>query len=84
MTSHLIPLPLVVLLSLLLISNNALISAAPQPGPIGKSIGLSRRRPGPVNGSFEEWGLWAKNQKEILQSKYGGQKVEKRTSGMNL
>lgn len=35
--------------------------------------------------SVEDWGLWAKKQKEILQTKYGGQKVQKRaTSGLNL
>jgi len=45
---------------------------------------LTRRRPGPVNGTADDWGLWFKNQREILESKYGAPKVDKRATGFNL
>ncbi|KAF9785153.1 acid protease, partial [Thelephora terrestris] len=52
-------------------------------GPI--SVDLLRKRYGPANqSSVEDWGVWAKNQKEILRSKYGQNSNSRRSSGENL
>lgn len=86
MSSLTLPQSLVALLSLLSLFNNALVFAAPRPSltTSNQIIPLTRRSPGPTNGTYEQWGLWAKNQRELLQTKYGGQKVQKRGSGYNL
>lgn len=52
-------------------------------GPV--SIGLLRKRYGPTNhSSVDDWGTWAKNQKDILRNKYGQDSNLKRSSGENL
>jgi cathepsin D len=76
--------PLLVVLSLL---DSSAVFAAPQTGAsntAGQVMSLTRRRPGPPSGTAEDWGLWAKNQREILQSKYGVPTVARRASGENL
>jgi len=52
-------------------------------GPI--SVNLLRKRYGPTNqDSIEDWGVWAKNQREILRGKYSEDSNSKRSSGVNL
>ena len=52
-------------------------------GPI--KVDLLRKRYGPANqSSLEDWGVWAKNQKEILINKYSQNPNSKRSSGQNL
>lgn len=64
------------------------ILALPNPraassGPI--TVDLLRKRHGPANQSSEEdWGAWAKNQRQILLSKYSQSTSSKRSSGENL
>lgn len=74
-----LPLNLAVLLSA--ITSNVL--AIPQPiPPTGLSMNLLKRtRP---TRTEEEWGAWAKSQKDMLTTKYGGAQVDKRSSGTNL
>lgn len=52
-------------------------------GPI--SVNLLRKRYGPVNqSSVEDWGVWAKNQRDILRAKYSQGSNSRRSSGQNL
>ncbi|KAF8552734.1 acid protease [Imleria badia] len=48
----------------------------------GQSITLSRRQP--TVRSVEDWGAWAKNEREALRVKYGGSPLSKRSEGTNL
>lgn len=49
------------------------------------SVGLMRKRYGPANkSSVEEWGVWAKNQRDILHNKYAQNSELRRSSGENL
>lgn len=51
--------------------------------PSGQSLGLLRRAPSPR--TADEWGVWAKNHKDVVTSKYGGTGTnQKRSSGTNL
>jgi cathepsin D len=51
--------------------------------PSGQSLGLFRRAPSPR--TADEWGVWAKNHKDVVTSKYGGTGPnQKRSSGTNL
>ena len=57
--------------------------AAPDPFPASdQSITLSRRQP--AVRSVEDWGAWAKNEREALRVKYGGSPLSKRSEGTNL
>jgi hypothetical protein len=52
-------------------------------GPI--NVNLLRKRYGPVNqDSVEDWGAWAKSQREILRNKYSQDSNSKRSSGENM
>jgi len=52
-------------------------------GPI--SVNLLRKRYGPADqDSVDDWGLWAKNQREILRNKYSQDSNSKRSTGKNL
>ncbi|OJA21662.1 hypothetical protein AZE42_09551 [Rhizopogon vesiculosus] len=56
--------------------------AAPQTGTAaGQSIPLIRRAP-PIR-TVDDWGAWAKNERETLTAKYGGS-LAKRSTGTNL
>lgn len=74
------------LLSLIQLAPSVL--SAPNPraassGPI--TVDLLRKRHGPANrDSVEDWGRWAKSQREILQNKYNRDSNSKRSSGENL
>jgi len=79
------------LLFLLIQLTPSVISAPSEPsrpraassGPI--SIGLLRKRYGPADqNSLDDWGVWAKNQREILRNKYNQDPNSKRSSGENL
>ncbi|KAF9650149.1 aspartic peptidase A1 [Thelephora ganbajun] len=49
------------------------------------SVSLLRKRYGPANGtSVDDWGVWAKNQRDILRSKYSQDSNSRRSSGENL
>lgn len=73
-----LPLSLALLLSL-----NQDVLAVPQTTtPPGVSMSLLRRSPSPK--TAEEWGVWAKSNKEMLGAKYGGSQPQKRSSGTNL
>ncbi|KAF9526092.1 aspartic peptidase A1 [Crepidotus variabilis] len=70
--------------SVLLLSVSVPISAAPQAtSQNGQMATLVRRRQGLH--TDEEWGKWAKNQRDYLLAKYDqGNPYEKRSSGTNL
>jgi len=73
------PFPLSLLLSFL-----SHVLATPNPiGPAGQTINLLRRSPG--DRSAEAWGVWAKNNRDRLTSKYGdSDTLRRRGSGTNL
>jgi cathepsin D len=57
--------------------------AAPDPLPTsGQSITLARRQPSVR--TAEDWGVWAKNEREALKVKYGASPPSKRSQGTNL
>lgn len=57
------------------------VSASPTPQQNGLSISLRRKvRPR----SVEDFGIWAKNHRNGLMSKYGGNHSQKRSTGTNL
>ncbi|KAJ7224259.1 acid protease [Mycena pura] len=57
------------------------VSASPTPQQNGLSISLRRKvRPR----SVEDFGVWAKNHRNGLMSKYGGNHSQKRSTGTNL
>ncbi|KAI9573802.1 acid protease [Boletus coccyginus] len=63
----------------------SLQTAIAAPGPLptsGQSIGLTRRQPSVR--TVEDWGAWAKNEREALKAKYGGSSPSKRSQGTNL
>jgi len=69
----------------ILLCLSAQASAAPQTdaGPLaGQTMALKKRAPSPK--SMDEWGVWAKNNREGLEAKYGDDQLQKRTSGTNL
>lgn len=69
--------------SVLAAPNRPSRSRATSPGPV--SVNLLRKRYGPVNqNSVDDWGVWAKNQREILRNKYSQDSNSKRSSGENL
>lgn len=49
------------------------------------NMGLLRKRHGPANqSSVDDWGVWAKNQRDILRNKYDQNPNSKRSAGQNL
>ncbi|KIK81195.1 hypothetical protein PAXRUDRAFT_199653 [Paxillus rubicundulus Ve08.2h10] len=50
--------------------------------PAGQSISLARRPP--AVRSVDDWGSWAKNEREVLLTKYGATFPRKRGEGTNL
>ncbi|THH11877.1 hypothetical protein EW146_g7899 [Bondarzewia mesenterica] len=68
-------------LALLISASDTLARAAPR-APRELHVPLVRRAP--AQRTAEEWGLWAKEQKNVLEVKYGGAQTQKRASGMNL
>ncbi|KAI0057208.1 acid protease [Artomyces pyxidatus] len=76
-------LPTTLSLALLLSAEDALAAPKTSSQPRELHIPLSRRPV--VQRSDAEWGLWARQQKEMLESKYGAEPSRrKRTSGYNL
>ena len=76
-----LPLSLAILLCT---SYNAL--AAPR-NDLSARESLSLNRRAPATRTVEDWGLWAKQNKQLLQSKYssgGHDQHQKRGSGTNL
>ena len=53
-----------------------------QPSSRGLHVPILRRAPS--QRSDEEWGIWAKHQKQFLETKYGRSSKAKRSSGENL
>ncbi|KIJ65164.1 hypothetical protein HYDPIDRAFT_131498 [Hydnomerulius pinastri MD-312] len=71
------------LLAALLLTPQAIAAPSPNPRPTaGQSITLNRRLP-PVR-TAEDWGAWAKTEREALMSKYGATPPQKRSQGTNL
>jgi hypothetical protein len=69
--------------SVLAVPNQHSRPRATSSGPI--NIDLLRKRYGPTNqSSVDEWGVWAKNQRDSLRSKYNQTPNQKRSSGENL
>ena len=66
-------------LTLLIGAHGAL--AAPR-APRALHVPLVRRAA--AERTAEEWGLWAKEQKNVLEGKYSGDAARKRAEGMNL
>ncbi|KAF8842383.1 acid protease [Paxillus ammoniavirescens] len=58
------------------------IAAPDSSPPVGQSISLTRR-PLAVR-SVDDWGSWAKNEREVLLTKYGASPPQKRGEGKNL
>jgi cathepsin D len=70
-------------LALLLSSFTSIVFAIPRPSSTaGQSIALRRRST--AHRTEEEWARWAKNQREILMTKYGVPQPQRRSSGTNL
>jgi len=66
----------------LLLSTSSAVIAAPKPHvAAGQSIPMYKRSP---RRNATEMGIWAKNHREMLLSKYGGSPNHKRSSGTNL
>lgn len=73
--------PYLVLASLLCSFQIAIATPGPsQTG--GQTITLGKRQP-PVR-TAEDWGVWAKNEREALKLKYGGSPPSRRSQGTNL
>lgn len=68
-------------LTLLIGAHDALALAAPR-APRALHVPLVRRAA--AERTAEEWGLWAKEQKNVLEGKYSGDAARKRAEGMNL
>ncbi|KAF8801329.1 aspartic peptidase A1 [Phlegmacium glaucopus] len=56
-------------------------SAAPQSGT-GQTMALKKRAPSPK--TMDDWGIWAKNNRQGLEAKYGDDPLHKRATGTNL
>jgi cathepsin D len=54
----------------------------PLPSNGGQSTSLIRRQP--TRRSVEEWGAWAKKEREALEVKYGDSPLSRRNQGTNL
>jgi len=67
----------------LLLSFTSIVFAIPRPSSTaGQSIALRRRST--ALRTEKEWALWAKNQREVLMTKYSVAKPQRRSSGTNL
>ncbi|PBK99083.1 aspartic peptidase A1 [Armillaria gallica] len=68
----------------LLLCASSDVFAAPQPKPAGNGLSMNLHRRRPSYKSKAEWGQWAKNNREMLMTKYGASIPQKRSSGSNL
>ncbi|KAH9039286.1 acid protease [Lactarius pseudohatsudake] len=77
-------LPVSFALSLFLTVDWALAAPGPRSQPSDLSVHVPILRRAPPQRSDTEWGIWAKQQKQFLEAKYGGPSTAKRSSGENL
>ncbi|KAH8991661.1 acid protease [Lactarius akahatsu] len=77
-------LPVSFALSLFLTVDWALAAPGPRSQPSDRSLHVPILRRAPPQRSDTEWGIWAKQQKQFLEAKYGGPSTAKRSSGENL
>ena len=78
-------LPALHLSAAILLGLSAQASAAPQSttGQVaGQTMVLRKRTISPK--TIDDWGVWAKEHRESLQAKYGGDHLERRGTGTNL
>jgi cathepsin D len=69
----------------ILLCLSAQASAAPQnsAGPVaGQTMALKKRAPSPR--TMDDWGVWARENREGLEAKYGNDPRKKRGTGTNL
>lgn len=69
----------------ILLCLSAQASAAPQSttGSVaGQTMVLKKRAPSPK--TMDDWGVWAKENRENLEAKYGNDSLRKRGTGTNL
>jgi cathepsin D len=62
----------------------ALPSSPRSPSSPSRSLHVPLLRRAVPQRNDTEFGLWAKQQKEVLEDKYGGSSITKRSSGTNL
>ncbi|KAH9167398.1 acid protease [Lactarius sanguifluus] len=77
-------LPVSFALSLFLTVDWALAAPGPRSQPSDRRLHVPILRRAPPQRSDTEWGVWAKQQKQFLETKYGGPSTAKRSSGENL
>lgn len=70
------------ILAHLLCSLQVAVAAPDPPQTAGQSVTLVKRQP--VARTVEDWGVWAKNEREALKVKYGASPPSKRSQGTNL
>ena len=63
---------------------HALPSSPRSPSSQSLSLHIPLRRRAVPQRNDTEFGLWAKQQKQLLEGKYGGSSTTKRSSGTNL
>ena len=71
-------------LSLFLTVDWALAAPGPRSEPSSRALHVPILRREPPKRTDAEWGIWAKQQKQFLEAKYGGPSNTKRSSGENL
>lgn len=78
-------LPIPFVLSLLFTIDWALAAPSPSSQPSSRALHVPVHRKAPAQLSDDEWGLWAKKQKQFLEARYRGRSSNaKRSSGENL
>ena len=77
-------LPLPFVLTLFLTVDWALAAPGPRSQPSSRSLHVPILRRAPPQRTPTELGVWAKQQKQFLEAKYGGLSNVKRSSGENL
>ncbi|KAI9451913.1 aspartic peptidase A1 [Lactarius psammicola] len=77
-------LPVSFALSLFFTVDWALAAPGPRSQPTSRGLHVPILRRAPPQRTDDEWGIWAKQQKQFLEAKYGGPSNAKRSSGENL
>ena len=83
-TMRLGALPFPFVLSLFLTIDGALAAPGPRSQPSSRSLHVPILRRAPPQRTHTALGVWAKQQKQFLEAKYGGSSNVKRSSGENL
>ncbi|KAI0272749.1 aspartic peptidase domain-containing protein [Gloeopeniophorella convolvens] len=81
---HFEALPITLLMALFAMADNAAAVPAPAGRFSSRGLHIPILRRAAAQRNDAEWGLWAKQQKELLEGKYGRAANEKRSAGYNL